>query len=197
MEHPDAFLETSYASFGARVIAFLIDLLIVAIVWFVVLVGIAMYQGGDELHLENLGFFLSWAGVGIAWEVLWIAGPARGKPGHRIVGARIVRPDGARVSVGRAVGRWVVRFATLVLFPFGLIAQFLTLAASRRNQGVHDVFVDTVCVKRADLEEARSVQHVPTASQLDAPTASPPPATRPSPIDRGGSDEAHNRGPFL
>lgn len=194
MQTADAFSATSYASFVSRVIAFFIDVVLVAIVAFAVLVGLSL--ASDALDAEGNGVFVVWFATGFVWETIWIAGPARGKPGQLMVGFRVVRPDGSRVSVGRAAVRWAVRIFTFVTFPFGIIAQFMTLLGSRRNQGVHDVFADTVCVRKSDLEQVGSVQHVPTASQLAAPRVSEP-AARPSPIDMSGREDGPNRGPFL
>lgn len=190
MQQPNADTDADLASFGARVVAFLIDVVIVAAVAFAVLVGLAIVADGMDnpaLDLEDDAIFVLWLATGLVWEVLWIAGPTRGKPGQLMSGFRVVRPDGGRVSPGRAIVRWTTRVLSLVVFPFGLIAQFLTLAASQRNQALHDVFADTVCVRRSAILEARSVQHVPTAAEHAAPTMSP--------IDT--NDHARTQGPFL
>lgn len=185
MQPVDAFTSDHYASFAQRVLAFAIDVVLLSVVAFVVLIGIAIANGG-ELHLEELGMFATWLVTGAAWEVLWIAGPARGKPGQLLAGFRVVGHDGSRVPVLRALVRWAVRVTTFVLFPLGPIAQVVTIAASQRNQAVHDVFAATVCVDRSALEEARSVQHVPSAAERATPVAAP----------RDSQDTRHT-GPFL
>ncbi len=185
MEPTDAFTADDYAPFGRRVVAFLIDVPMLAVVTFVVFIAMAIANGG-ELDLEEFGMLFTWLATGVAWEVLWIAGPARGKPGQLLAGFRVVGLDGTRVPVARAVIRWAVRVTTFVLFPFGLIAQVVTIAASQRNQAVHDVFAGTVCVERAALEQVRSVQHIPTAAERATPVA----AAR-------DSDATRHQGPFL
>ena len=185
MQPDDAFTAGDYAHFGRRVVAFLIDVVLLTVVTMVVLTIIAINNGG-ELHLEEFGMFATWLATGAAWEVLWIAGPARGKPGQLLAGFRVVRPDGARVPVVRALVRWAVRVTTFVLFPLGPIAQVVTIAASQRNQAVHDVFAGTVCVERPALEQTRSVQHVPTAAERATPVAAEP-----------ASQESRHQGPFL
>jgi uncharacterized RDD family membrane protein YckC len=186
MEQTDAFAEPDFAPFGARVLAYLIDTVIFVIVLFAVFVGLALASADDELHLEGVGMLTTWVVTSVIWEVLWICGPSRSKPGQRILGFRVLALDGSPVAPGRAAIRCVVRIITIVAFPFGLIAQVVTLGASARNQGVHDVFAATVCVRRSAIEQAHSVQHMPTEAQRARPTA--PPAE---------TEAARHQGPFM
>lgn len=186
MQTPGSFADDQFASIGARIAAFIIDVLILSVVTFVVLIGLALLNDDAEIHFEEFGMLVTWVATSIVWEVLWVAGPARGKPGQLVAGFRVVRVDGGRVSPVHAVVRCVVRIATFLLFPFGLIAQFVTLVASKRNQGVHDVFASTVCVSRGAIEQSQSVQHIPTEAQRARLVAAP-----------ADSEATRHQGPFM
>ncbi len=69
----------------------------------------------------------------------------------------------------------------------------MTLGASARNQGVHDVFGGTVCVRRSALDQVGTIQHVPTA----AVTRREQRAATPSPIASRDDDASRSRGPFM
>lgn len=185
METDDAFTAGDYVPIGRRVMAFLLDVAMLVIIAFTAVIVVAFANDG-ELHLDGSDMVMAWLVIGAVWEMLWIAGPARGKPGQLLAGFRVVRRDGSRVPIGRAVIRWAVRVTTLVLFPIGPFAQLVTIAASQRRQAIHDLFADTVCVERSALEQARSVQHIPTAAERATPVAAP-----------RDSEATRHQGPFL
>jgi uncharacterized RDD family membrane protein YckC len=192
---PGPFERDEYAFFLRRAVSLVIDASILAVVTFAVLVAIPIAQGG-ELHHEGLGMLLTWLATGVVWDTLWIAGPSRGRPGNRMLGFRIVRPDGSRVSMGRAAGRSLVKAVTYVFLAVGLVAQAVAIYGTPRRQGVHDLFADTVAVDADALERIGSVQHVPRRSEEPIAPAPPAHPTAPSPVQRDDDADRH-RGPFL
>ena len=177
-------INEEYAAVGARLRAFVVDGLLLGVVWFLVLLVIEL--AGGAATDDNAGFIIVSVLVGIAWDVLWIAGPARGKPGQRGAGFLVLTVDGGRVSIGRALLRSIAKYVTFAFFIFGLLADALLVAASPRRQAIHDMVASTVCRRRAAMDDAASVQHVPTAEQR-APSIEAPPQ----------SETARHQGPFL
>ncbi|MCW2922350.1 MAG: putative rane protein YckC, family [Thermoleophilia bacterium] len=185
MQTDEVFAAADYARFGARLVAFVIDSFILTIVTFVVFFGATLANGG-ELHLETFGTFAVLVGTGVAWDVLWIAGPSRGKPGQRAAGFLVLDERGARVTPRAAVVRAVVKAVSFGLFAVAFLVDAVTIAATPRRQSVHDMFASTVCVVSRAVSESSSVQHVPTAAQRARPVAAP-----------AQSEQSRQQGPFL
>lgn len=190
----DAFTRPDYAGFVRRVVAWLLDLVVFSVAWFVLLVVLTLANGG-ELDLEGAAAFAVFVAPAMAWKTLWIASPLRGTPGHRFVGIRVVRPDGSRVTLARAAGRTAAAWATYAFFVVGVVLSAVAVLASARRQAIHDMVAGTVCVERDALVRIGSPQHVPTPSQLEAPTAAS--AAEPVFEQRPVSTEERHRGPFL
>lgn len=179
--------QDDYAPFGARVTAFIVDSMIMSVVSLFVLFVIALANGG-EIEFETVGTLLVWGATGVVWEALWVGGPARGKPGQRLAGFVVLRPDGSRVDLLGAVIRAVVRIASYWLFVVGFLLNAIMISATPRRQSLHDLVASTVCVRRGVVaaEEDTSVQHVPTAAQREHPVEAP-----------RDSQETRHKGPFM
>ncbi len=64
-------------------------------------------------------------------------------PGKLILGLRVVRADGSRLSVGRIVGRFFAEMLSVVTFFTG----YVMAAFDERKRTLHDVLCDTRVVK--------------------------------------------------
>lgn len=122
----------TYASFGRRVWAFLLDLLIDL----VVLLGLSVVV--DDAHLAGLFAF---------WYLLHHVGLVTegGALGHRLAGLRVVRQDGSRVPLARACIREVMRVISLL--PLGLGMLWMLDDPERRTW--HDLAAGTVVVRES------------------------------------------------
>lgn len=138
------------------------------------------------------------------WEVAWIASAARGKPGQRILGFVVAKPDGSRVSTANAIGRF---FSKLLLFAMPLvnfvllIVTAVRIGTSEQKVALHDSMAGTICMRTGggvDVLDTSMQQHVATAPNrattepagVGAPPASSPPPLPPSP-------PSSNSGPFV
>lgn len=121
----------AYASFGRRVWAFVLDVL----VDLVVLGAISTLTHGAGAALPFTAWFLIHH-VGLVTE--------GGTLGHRIAGLRVVRDDGARVGVVHAALRLVL-LACAALPPLGL--GVLWMLDEPRRKGWHDLAAGTVVVR--------------------------------------------------
>ena len=165
-----------YADVPNRVIALIIDGIILAIITFIVtavLYGIVGAPVSVNLNTGNLfevnyvstllGAILSLAIGAAYWIYSWTA--MRASPGQKMLGMQVGNsPDGATLTQEQAIRRWAVLFAPFslsavvyVLPTLGALlglATFIyaiyllyTTAQSPTKQGFHDKFANTVVVK--------------------------------------------------
>ncbi len=63
--------------------------------------------------------------------------------GKRVCRLRVTRLDGRRISLPRALGRYLGKFVSALILGIG----FLMIAWTRRKQGLHDLMADTLVVR--------------------------------------------------
>ena len=141
-----------YASFETRLVAFVLDLIVLAS-FFALFVAFALLQlllrsdfGDDDppdqayyvAAIIVITYFLAF--VPLYFVGLWAW---RGQTlGKMAVAIRVLRTDGRPTGVGAALLRLVgYLFSTLLLF-----AGFLMIAFDRQRRGLHDRLADTIVV---------------------------------------------------
>ena len=159
------------AGFWRRVAAWVIDTIIVLVGTY--LVGSFLWPDlvettthvseSDGARLEVVSYALSWLGsivFGIAlgvYTALQEAGRAQATVGKRMLGLRVTGLDGGRISLLTAILRcWPLWLPGLVSMVFGLnfvvgfaaIAACIAVAFTRRKQGLHDMLVRCLVVRR-------------------------------------------------
>ena len=153
----------TYADFGPRLGAYLIDALIQlvpAIALFVALLVVALAafdlesSGAGDEEAAAWAFVSVLLGGGVAafvwaWGYRWW-GNATGRPfGKRLVGIRVVsEATGLPPGVGNGFVRLIVEFALGIFSPFNLIDYFWPLWDARK-QTIHDKAAGTVVVRDA------------------------------------------------
>lgn len=135
-----------YAGFWIRVLAALIDTLLIAAITAPLLVAIygwAYY--GDNHHNILAGpadFLISYVAPAVATVVFWITKQAT--PGKMIVSARVVdAKTGLPPTTRQAIGRYLGYYVSLLGLGLGI----LWVAFDRRKQGWHDKLAGTVVVR--------------------------------------------------
>jgi uncharacterized RDD family membrane protein YckC len=134
-----------YAGFVTRLFAYMIDALIVTVI-----LATTAAVAGFMLEYSNAGRLTERIVIfGIlAFDVIFYLGYYVGlwllagqTPGKRIMGVRIVRTDGGRLTFGNAVrrlvGYWLSTFAFL---------GYLWILADNRRQGWHDKLAGTMVI---------------------------------------------------
>jgi len=167
--------EPRYVGFWKRVLAFLIDSLVVSLILSPVM--LALYGGGyfAKLNAELTALLVSSGdlnadlvrkleilsrpdsalsaisdirvqfGLLVATILFWRFRGAT--PGKMVVKARIVTADGLRQpSTGRLIGRFLAYFVSIIPSFLG----FLWIAFDRRKQGWHDKLAGTVVINVED-----------------------------------------------
>lgn len=148
------------AGFWRRVAAYLIDATLVGIAYYalftallVVVMMSGLFGGGSPQWLEKLSALtmaitvLSYGIYGVV-SVLYYAGlessPMQATLGKLAVGIKVVDRGGARLSRGRALGRWASAGANYLTLGVG----FLMAAFTERKRGLHDMIAGTQVVDR-------------------------------------------------
>ncbi|MCD9007005.1 RDD family protein [Luteimonas sp. XNQY3] len=136
------------AGFLKRLAAYAIDAVIVGIASAVIggfiygLLGVGGFGRGfwlEQVVINSVSLVLS--ALYFAW---FHSAYAMATPGKMAVGIKVVRPDGARLSFLRGIGRY---FAT-ILSSLILMIGFLMAGFTQRKQALHDMVCDTLVVDR-------------------------------------------------
>jgi uncharacterized RDD family membrane protein YckC len=148
--------QITYAGFWWRVLAYLIDSILVSIVFipvgFFFGVGIAA-SGADEnsavLPLVNLGL------NGVQILTMWLyhafmeSSEWQGTIGKKVCGLRVTDMNGNRITFGRATGRY---FGTILSGMICLIG-YIMVAFTERKQALHDLLASTLVMKGTAVPE--------------------------------------------
>jgi len=147
--------EVVYAGFWRRAAAWILDLTITNLIGGLVgvvlgmglgIIAVVSGQENVERMIENWIWVIQLVSFGLT--VLYYVGfhSSRGgaTPGKMAVGIKVLRSDGTRISIPRAVGRL---FATILSsLPLGI--GYLLAAFTQRKQTLHDMLCDTLVVDK-------------------------------------------------
>lgn len=146
-----------YAGFWKRVAAYCIDSVIVGIVGGVIAMIIGMILGlgmagisggGDAMSAGIIVIQLATNLLSIALTAAYYAGfhasAGKATPGKMAVGIKVVRTDGARISIARGIGRYFAAMLSALILCIG----FVMAAFTERKQGLHDMICDTLVVDK-------------------------------------------------
>jgi len=149
----------SYASFGRRTGAWLIDYLLLLIP-----TAIVSFNMGATTIVEKLVTELQ-AGItpaalteyaqamrpislvviviGFAYYALFECSKWQATPGKKLLGLRVTDMDGNRLGLGRSLTRNAVRLVNAIIWVIPFIA-YIAVAWTQRKQGLHDLLAKTL-----------------------------------------------------
>ena len=132
----------TYAGFWKRVLALLIDMLVMAPVGFAV--GL-IWEGGNLV------------GVIVGWTYYSVmeSSPKQGTLGKMALGIKVTDLDGNRISFGRATGRYFAKWLSALILGIG----YIMVAFTAKKQGLHDQVASCLVVNK-QAQEA-SAPHPP------------------------------------
>lgn len=150
-------LHLELAGLGARAFAYLVDVLVVFLLW---VLGLVLYSiSGDLLRdlqaLSGAGQLLAVGAVllsGWGWDVAWEVGAGGRTPGKRAAGLRVVRADGAPVGLAESLARNLLR---AVEVPLGYAPGVLAIALGPRRQRLGDLVGGTLVVRERRVDLSR------------------------------------------
>lgn len=146
------------AGFWKRVAAYFIDYTIMTVFTYVVLIPLSILSaivggisGSSNSAAGSIGMFLT---LGIGYLIIFAANmmyPAwmhssryQATLGKMAVGIKVVRSNGERLTLGRAIGR----FFAYLLSSITLCIGFVMAAFTERKQALHDIICDTLVVDK-------------------------------------------------
>lgn len=144
----------AYAGFWIRFVAYVIDIVALAIGCGVLqriligsMFGIPRVDPGTAFDIAVLApllgvAFLVQLAASACYEGFFVA-KLGATPGKMVIGAKVVCADGAAVSLGRAFGRYFAKILSSLIFCIG----FIMVGFDSQKRGLHDMICDTRVVK--------------------------------------------------
>ena len=138
----------TYGGFWLRLVAYIIDAVILNIVGFVVrliLSSVMGVQTPSSTGFDTVTITSGLVGLVVAWLyfALQESSPAGATVGKRVLGLRVVRGDGTPLTFARATGRFLAKFISAFILLIGYIMAGFT----ERKRALHDMIADTVVIK--------------------------------------------------
>lgn len=177
------FQTPTYANFGQRLAAYLIDWVLMALVFCPI--GVAFgaagalvgERGGDSAQLAESGAqaLVNLISVVVGWlyYALLESSSWQGTVGKKLLGIRVTDMDGRRIGFGRATGRYFAKIISSIICLVG----FIMVGFTEKRQGLHDMLAGTLVLQG------------PPAPGFGVTLDEPPP---PPPSDFG--DSSYGRG---
>lgn len=145
-----------YAGFWIRLLASLIDSIILGVVNSVIqFTALRPMLGMTDLGNDPAAIFQALGAVGVLGSIgLLLACTYEGifvsqmgaTPGKMALGMKVVRPDGSRVDLGRAVGRYFAKLLSMLILCIG----YIMVAFDSEKRGLHDMICDTRVVRQSN-----------------------------------------------
>lgn len=160
----DIFPKRVFAGFWLRVVARLIDGVILWIVGQIVSAIVTRFVMPDamktmlevrnspgEVTPEQIGLmmqaflliYIIQLAIGLTYEIIFVS-KVGATPGKMALGLRIERADGSRLSVGRIIGRYFGQILSALIFGIG----YIIAAFDEEKRALHDHLCDTRVVKK-------------------------------------------------
>ena len=137
--------ELEYVGFWMRVLATLIDavLLLIVTLPFSIMVYGGDYLSSNRFILGPADFLINWVAPAVIVILFWVT--IGQTPGKAAIGARIVDADtGGPISAGTAILRYLGYSVSFIVLSLG----YLWVGFDARKQGWHDHLAGTVVVRR-------------------------------------------------
>ena len=138
---------SGYAGFWLRVVAIIIDTIILNIVMFVVGFVLGLVLGATHLASQNSLASLLYA---LSLVVNWLyftgleSSASQATLGKQILGLKVTDLNGGRIGFGQATGRYFGKIISALLLGVGLIMAAFT----ERKQGLHDIMASTLVMRK-------------------------------------------------
>jgi len=162
----NVFIHYPVASVADRILAYLIDILILALYFIGLIALLIVHIGIDKDWLLIVLFAIPYLFYSLAFEI-FMNGQTPGKRGMNI---QVVRLDGSPPTVGNYIIRWLFALVEFQLFS-GVIA-ILTILISGKGQRLGDVVGGTAVIKLIPQEEITGRSVFVTADETYQPTFS-------------------------
>lgn len=133
-----------YAGFWIRFVAKFVDIIILQVVQFVlgllvgIVVGVLGARGDGAQAVLTIGLVVMGLAINVAYQTIMI-GKYAATVGKMAVGVRVVKPDGGRVSMGNAAGRYFGEMLSGLILSIG----YIMAAFDEEKRALHDRICET------------------------------------------------------
>jgi uncharacterized RDD family membrane protein YckC len=133
----------AYGGFWIRVLAYIIDGILLTIVYGIVarLLGIDIFES-DWDHYDPLANVISLV-IGWLYFALLESSERGATVGKMVMGLRVVTSDGRRLSFMNATGRYFAKILSAIILFIG----FIMVAFTDKKRGLHDIIAGTLVIK--------------------------------------------------
>lgn len=143
-----------YGGFWIRVLAYIVDAIILNIVFWILaaIFGVSLFgdmMSGDPAAMESMGtgfviLELVAVVIWIAYTAGFIASPLQATPGKLLVKLKVTDDAGNRLTILRAIGRELAKIISMIILYIG----FIMVAFTDRKRGLHDMIASTLVMYR-------------------------------------------------
>ncbi len=144
-----------YAGFWIRVVAAIIDSIILGVVNTILQFTLLRPMLGLTDLSSNPASLFAFAGamgvlgmvnllIACSYEAIFVA-QMGATPGKMALGMKVVRPDGSRVDLGRAAGRYFAKLLSMIVLFIG----YIMVGFDSEKRGLHDMICDTRVVRQS------------------------------------------------
>ena len=191
VEVPVEAVGPQYRGAWIRLVAFIIDGVLLLIILLILSSAFGTGAIINTAEGKEVMTFVRWQQWAVASLILvYFVGfwAWRGQtPGKMLIGAKIVKKDGRPIGIIRALLRFAVYFAYLIVWAFAglsilvmiiiLFVVMLTIAVNRGKRGIHDFIAGTVVIK-SRTKKAQPVEAEPAdTSEIAEPSVASEPDT--------------------
>ena len=133
-----------YGGFWIRVVAYIIDAILVSLVLGVVTAVFGLKYVDFE-HPENFDPTVNLLSILVFWLyfALMESSERGATVGKMAMGLRVVSNDGKRISFLNATGRYFAKILSGMIFCIG----YIMVGFTERNRGLHDMIANTLVIK--------------------------------------------------
>lgn len=124
-----------YGGFWIRVVAAILDTIIIGIPIGIISNGLLFLTGVSTLYyLVQLAAVIIW---------IYLTGIKGGTPGKLILGYRVVNDKGEFIGIARAL----LRYIAMIISALPLFIGYFMIGFTQKKQGLHDMIAKTYVVK--------------------------------------------------
>ncbi len=139
---------TNYGGFWVRVVAYLIDGILLLIVQAVLgmILGVSILATAEDQIAAGGAYWLYQLlslVIGIGYFAYMESSDKQATFGKMAMGLVVTNEAGGRISLARAIGRYFAKFLSAIILLIG----FIMVAFTDRKQGLHDMICSTLVLK--------------------------------------------------
>ncbi len=127
-----------YAGFWLRVVAAIIDGILLQVAAYIVSFGIGAQPMGGSGRSGAVMLL-----IGIAYYIFMEGSQYQGTLGKMALGIKVTDLNGKRISYGRATGRYFAKFLSAIILGIG----YMMAGWTQKKQALHDMVAGTLVVR--------------------------------------------------